>query len=100
MTLIFRNVLSGTGASLVIFILSIPDLGLVDVSRTLTWIFLFLPNFDLGQALGDMYINFVVKTACEVRYTAAPIYLRIHFDHNAVFSYVIVSHSFFEISKL
>ncbi len=58
--------LSGTGASLVIFILSIPDLGLVDVSNTLKWVFLFLPNFDLGQGLGDMYINYVIKTACEV----------------------------------
>jgi hypothetical protein len=51
----------------VIFILSIPNLGLVDVSHTLEWFFLFLPNFDLGQALGDMYVNFVIKSACEVR---------------------------------
>ncbi|XP_063687941.1 phospholipid-transporting ATPase ABCA3-like isoform X2 [Bolinopsis microptera] len=63
--LIMLNVLTGTGASLVIFILSIPDLGLESVGKTLKWFFLFLPNFDLGQALGDMYLNFVIKTACE-----------------------------------
>ena len=59
--------MTGTVASMVIFILKIPDLGLVDVSKTLTWVFLILPNFDLGQALGDMYVNYVIKTACEVR---------------------------------
>ncbi|KAL5250662.1 hypothetical protein ACHWQZ_G016406 [Mnemiopsis leidyi] len=63
--LIMLNIITGTGASLVIFILSIPSLGLVNVAHTLEWIFLFLPNFDLGQALGDIYLNYVIKEACE-----------------------------------
>ena len=42
--------------------MSIPQLGLQDLSRALEWVFLtFLPNFCLGQGLEDYYSNYEFK---------------------------------------
>lgn len=40
------------------YTLSIPQLGAVEVGEALEWVFIvFLPNYDLGLALMDMYSN-------------------------------------------
>ena len=51
------NVITGLATLLTVFILSIPSLDLLDVADALKWVFLFLPNYALGQALIDMFTN-------------------------------------------
>lgn len=51
------NVITGLATLLTVFILSIPSLDLLDVADLLKWVFLFLPNYSLGQALNDMFTN-------------------------------------------
>ena len=53
---------SGVATILAVGILSIPELDLEDLSKTLEWVFLFiLPNFCLGQGLSDYYSNYQLK---------------------------------------
>ena len=51
------NVITGLATLLTVFILSIPSLDLLDVADTLKWVFLFMPNYALGQAFNDMFTN-------------------------------------------
>lgn len=51
------NVITGLATLLTVFILSIPSLDLLDVADALKWVFLFLPNYALGQAINDMFTN-------------------------------------------
>ena len=51
------NVITGLATLLTVFILSIPALDLLDVADILKWVFLFLPNYALGQAINDMFTN-------------------------------------------
>jgi ATP-binding cassette, subfamily A (ABC1), member 3 len=47
-------------------ILTLPQLGLVNVSNILEWIFLLIfPNFSMGQALIDLYNNYQITNLCE-----------------------------------
>jgi len=41
-----------------VFILSIPELDLLDVADVLKWVFLVLPNYCLGQGMGDIFNNY------------------------------------------
>ncbi|KAL4240689.1 ATP-binding cassette sub- A member 3 [Mactra antiquata] len=57
------NILSGVATILAVGILSIPQLGLQNLSHILEWIFLcFLPNYCLGQGLEDYYSNYRFKS--------------------------------------
>uniref|UniRef100_A0A8C2U6F2 ATP binding cassette subfamily A member 3 n=1 Tax=Coturnix japonica TaxID=93934 RepID=A0A8C2U6F2_COTJA len=58
------NILSGTATFLAVTIMSIPELGLVDLSRTLDKIFLTLPNYCLGQCISDFYQNYEFIQFC------------------------------------
>ncbi|KAL4225817.1 hypothetical protein ACF0H5_013807 [Mactra antiquata] len=52
------NLLSGLVFLLATYTLSIPILGTEDIGKALEWVFIiFLPNYDLGLALMDMYSN-------------------------------------------
>ena len=54
--------IAGTATILAVAIMSIPQLGLQDLSRALEWVFLiFLPNYCLGQGLEDYYSNYEFK---------------------------------------
>lgn len=60
------NLLSGLVFLLATYTLSIPILGTEDIGKALEWIFvIFLPNFDLGLALMDMYTNAGYMDTCE-----------------------------------
>ncbi|XP_063286648.1 phospholipid-transporting ATPase ABCA3 [Pelobates fuscus] len=52
------NILSGTASFLSVTIMSIPALGLVDLSHTLDFVFLVLPNYCLGRSFSDFYENY------------------------------------------
>ncbi|XP_053328151.1 phospholipid-transporting ATPase ABCA3 [Spea bombifrons] len=52
------NILSGTASFLSVTIMSIPALGLVDLSHTLDLVFLVLPNYCLGRSFSDFYENY------------------------------------------
>ncbi|NXJ93214.1 ABCA3 protein, partial [Corythaixoides concolor] len=58
------NVLSGTATFLAVTIMSIPELGLVDLARTLDKVFIFLPNYCLGQCISDFYQNYEFIQFC------------------------------------
>ncbi|MBN3275901.1 ABCA3 protein, partial [Polyodon spathula] len=58
------NILSGTATFLAVTIMGIPELGLVDLSRTLGKVFLFFPNYCLGMAISDFYQNYEFKQFC------------------------------------
>uniref|UniRef100_A0A8C0GWN4 ATP binding cassette subfamily A member 3 n=1 Tax=Chelonoidis abingdonii TaxID=106734 RepID=A0A8C0GWN4_CHEAB len=58
------NIFSGTATFLAVTIMSIPELGLVDLSRTLDKIFLILPNYCLGQCISDFYQNYEFIQFC------------------------------------
>jgi len=55
------NVCTGLAALLVIFILGI--LNKLDVRDVFKWIFLFLPNYNLGQAMVDLSTNYMFISA-------------------------------------
>ncbi|XP_068671756.1 phospholipid-transporting ATPase ABCA3-like [Montipora foliosa] len=57
-TLTMFNTITGLATLLTVFILSIPDLDLLDVANALKWAFLVLPNYCLGQGIGDMFNNY------------------------------------------
>lgn len=50
------NIVTGLVALLVIFVLNLLDYQ--DTSEALNWIFLFLPNYSLGQTLANMFTNY------------------------------------------
>ena len=52
------NILTGLATLLTVFILSIPQLDLLDVADALKWAFLVLPNYCLGQGIGDIFNNY------------------------------------------
>ncbi|XP_040297886.1 ATP-binding cassette sub-family A member 3 [Bufo bufo] len=58
------NILSGTATFLCVTIMSIPALGLVELSHTLDLIFLVLPNYCLGRSLSDFYQNYQFLQTC------------------------------------
>jgi hypothetical protein len=56
----------GQATLLAIVILSIPQLGLLNVADILEWIFIVLfPNFSLGQGLNDIYQNSALNDLCQ-----------------------------------
>ncbi|XP_065175068.1 phospholipid-transporting ATPase ABCA3-like [Sycon ciliatum] len=57
------NIVTGEVAIIVIFILDI--LKEAATANALKWVFLFLPNFCLGQALSDLYTNYATSQLCE-----------------------------------
>jgi ATP-binding cassette subfamily A (ABC1) protein 3 len=60
------NILTSQATLLPVTILSLPQLGLVDTSVALEWLFLILiPNFSIGQAFIDLYTNDAIKAICE-----------------------------------
>lgn len=58
------NILSGTASFLSVTIMSIPALGLVDLSQTLDLVFLVLPNYCLGRAFSNFYQNYHFLQFC------------------------------------
>uniref|UniRef100_A0A8C3V0P3 ATP binding cassette subfamily A member 3 n=1 Tax=Catharus ustulatus TaxID=91951 RepID=A0A8C3V0P3_CATUS len=58
------NILSGTATFLAVTIMSIPELGLMDLSKTLDKVFLVLPNYCLGQCISDFYQNYEFIQFC------------------------------------
>uniref|UniRef100_A0A7M4E1C9 ATP binding cassette subfamily A member 3 n=1 Tax=Crocodylus porosus TaxID=8502 RepID=A0A7M4E1C9_CROPO len=64
------NILSGTATFLAVTIMSIPELGLVDLSKTLDKIFLILPNYCLGQCISDFYQNYEFIQFCTSSFEA------------------------------
>uniref|UniRef100_A0A7M5XMD2 ABC transporter domain-containing protein n=1 Tax=Clytia hemisphaerica TaxID=252671 RepID=A0A7M5XMD2_9CNID len=59
------NILTGLATLLVVYILSIPSIGLVDVAHALKWAFLIFPNYNLGQAMIDLFNNYEFKHVFE-----------------------------------
>jgi len=60
------NILTSQATLLPVTILSLPQLGLVDTSVALEWLFLIIfPNFSIGQAFIDLYTNDAIKAICE-----------------------------------
>ncbi|KAL3853222.1 hypothetical protein ACJMK2_016778 [Sinanodonta woodiana] len=59
------NIITGLGTLLVTYILKTPQLGTENIGKQLEWVFaVFLPNFNLGQALMEVYTNYVYETVC------------------------------------
>ncbi|MGH0172914.1 UNVERIFIED_CONTAM: hypothetical protein FKN15_075079 [Acipenser sinensis] len=58
------NILSGTATFLTVTIMGIPELDLVDLSRTLGKVFLLFPNYCLGMAISDFYQNYEFMQFC------------------------------------
>lgn len=59
------NIITGLATLLIVYILSIPSIGLVNVAHALKWAFLVLPNYNLGQAMIDLFNNYQFKTVFE-----------------------------------
>ncbi|XP_063790760.1 phospholipid-transporting ATPase ABCA3 [Pseudophryne corroboree] len=64
------NILSGTASFLSVTIMSIPALGLVDLSKTLDLVFLVLPNYCLGKSFSDFYKNYHTLKFCSSSLTS------------------------------
>ncbi|XP_077172968.1 phospholipid-transporting ATPase ABCA3 [Paroedura picta] len=64
------NIFSGTAAFLAVTIMSIPELGMVDLSKLLDKIFLFLPNYCLGQSISYFYQNYEFIQFCTSSFEA------------------------------
>uniref|UniRef100_A0A8C5SUR6 ABC transporter domain-containing protein n=1 Tax=Laticauda laticaudata TaxID=8630 RepID=A0A8C5SUR6_LATLA len=58
------NIFSGTATFLAVVIMSIPELGMVDLSNMLDKIFLILPNYCLGQSISKFYQNYEFIQFC------------------------------------
>ncbi|XP_005105583.1 ATP-binding cassette sub-family A member 3 [Aplysia californica] len=66
------NILTGVTTMLVVVILSIPQIGLEDVSVILEWTFMVLfPNFSLAQSLYEFYENHQALAICTPEYSSA-----------------------------
>jgi len=59
------NVITGLATLLVVYILSIPSIGLLNVAKALKWAFLVLPNYNLGQGMVDLFNNYQFMHAFE-----------------------------------
>lgn len=57
------NVITGLATLLIVYILSIPSLDLLDVAKILKWVFLALPNYNLGQGMVDLFNNYQFQHA-------------------------------------
>lgn len=64
------NILSGTATFLAVTIMSIPVLGMVDLSKTLDKVFLILPNYCLGQSVSEFYQNYEFMKFCTSSFEA------------------------------
>ncbi|KAI8797159.1 ATP-binding cassette sub-family A member 3 [Biomphalaria glabrata] len=65
------NILTGVATLLVVVILSIPQIGLQDVSIVLEWIFLAVfPNFCLSEGVFQFYQNYQNLDICKPVYKA------------------------------
>ncbi|XP_053220123.1 phospholipid-transporting ATPase ABCA3 [Podarcis raffonei] len=58
------NIFSGTATFLAVTIMSIQELGMVDLSRMLDKVFLILPNYCLGQSISKFYQNYEFIQFC------------------------------------
>ncbi|XP_061455423.1 phospholipid-transporting ATPase ABCA3 [Rhineura floridana] len=58
------SIFSGTATFLAVTIMSIPELGMVDLSRMLDKVFLILPNYCLGTSISDFYQNYEFIQFC------------------------------------
>nr|XP_060642190.1 phospholipid-transporting ATPase ABCA3 isoform X1 [Anolis sagrei ordinatus]XP_060642191.1 phospholipid-transporting ATPase ABCA3 isoform X1 [Anolis sagrei ordinatus] len=67
------NILSGTATFLAVTIMSIPELGMVDLSKLLDKIFLILPNYCLGQSISEFYQNYEFIQFCTSSFEAVVI---------------------------
>ncbi|XP_058851719.1 phospholipid-transporting ATPase ABCA3-like isoform X1 [Acipenser ruthenus] len=70
------NILSGTATFLAVTIMGIPELGLVDLSRTLGKVFLLFPNYCLGMAISDFYQNYEFLQFCTSSFVSKIICLK------------------------
>ncbi|XP_059176011.1 phospholipid-transporting ATPase ABCA3-like [Physella acuta] len=79
------NILTGVATLLVVAILSIPQIGLEDVSIVLEWIFLAVfPNFCLSQGMLQFYENYQFQDICRPVYEnkfACPLYVLKHLQN-------------------
>ncbi|KAJ6625434.1 hypothetical protein lerEdw1_014788, partial [Lerista edwardsae] len=64
------NIFSGTATFLAVTIMSIPELGMVDLSALLDKVFLVLPNYCLGQSISDFYQNYEFIQFCTSSFEA------------------------------
>ncbi|CAG5129798.1 unnamed protein product [Candidula unifasciata] len=63
------NILTGVATLLVVVILTIPQIGLQDVSNILEWVFLAVfPNYCLSQGVFDFYQNYQYLNICKLAY--------------------------------
>ncbi|XP_029433384.1 ATP-binding cassette sub-family A member 3 [Rhinatrema bivittatum] len=78
------NILSGTATFLAVTIMSIPELGLVELSQTLNKVFLILPNYCLGKSISDFYQNYEFIQFCTSSWEATNIcrFLNITYQPN------------------
>ncbi|KAJ7305756.1 hypothetical protein JRQ81_010122 [Phrynocephalus forsythii] len=67
------NIFSGTATFLAVTIMSIPELGMVALSKTLDKVFLILPNYCLGQSISVFYQNYEFMQFCTSSFEAAVI---------------------------
>jgi len=56
------NIISGLGSLIAIYVLSLLDFD--ETVKILEYIFLFLPQFCLGQSFSDIYTNYKLNEAC------------------------------------
>ena len=64
-SLVAWNIISSQTSLIAVQILALPQLDLVDISKTLEWIFLLIfPNYSFGQALIDLYNNYQITKIC------------------------------------
>ncbi|XP_048350984.1 phospholipid-transporting ATPase ABCA3 [Sphaerodactylus townsendi] len=64
------NIFSGTATFLAVTIMSIPALGMVDLSKLLDKVFLVLPNYCLGQSISYFYQNYEFIQFCSSSFEA------------------------------
>ncbi|XP_032896611.1 ATP-binding cassette sub-family A member 3 [Amblyraja radiata] len=58
------NILSGTATFVAATIMSIPDLGLLNLWKVMDSLFLVLPNYCLGHGLNEFYQNYLLIGVC------------------------------------
>jgi len=64
--MIMFNVFTGMATILAISILQIPDLELLHIADALDWVFMLLPNYDLGIGISQMAANVQLQNLCPV----------------------------------
>uniref|UniRef100_A0AAY4BFC7 ABC transporter domain-containing protein n=1 Tax=Denticeps clupeoides TaxID=299321 RepID=A0AAY4BFC7_9TELE len=58
------NIITGTATFLAVTIMTIPELGLQDLSRILDKVFLIFPNYCLGMSFSQFYQNYELINFC------------------------------------